>query len=112
VHIDASRVEEDGIRRRRIQEAGSGVIVDLAGKPYVITNRHVIEGTPLAQIKVELDDGRILNPKRIWTDKDTDLAVMHIDADDLITARWATATSWRLAISCWRWAAPSASAIA
>ena len=86
VHIDASKVEEDGIRRRRVQEAGSGVVVELAGKPYIITNRHVIEGTPLSQIKVEFYDGRKLNPKQIWTDKDTDLAVMHVEADKLVTA--------------------------
>ena len=87
VHIDASKVEEDGIRRRRVQEAGSGVVVAVAGKPYIITNRHVIQGTPLSQIKVEFDDGRKLSPKRIWTDKDTDLAVMQVEAQDLITAR-------------------------
>ena len=87
VHIDASKVEEDGIRRRRVQEAGSGVVVELAGKPYIISNRHVIDGTPLSQIKLEFDDGRKLNPKRIWTDKDTDLAVMQVDAEDLVTAR-------------------------
>ena len=87
VHIDASKVEEDGIRRRRVQEAGSGVVVELAGKPYIITNRHVIEGTPLSQIKLEFADGQKLNPKRIWTDKDTDLAVMQVDGEALVTAR-------------------------
>jgi len=87
VHIDASKVEEDGIRQRRVQEAGSGVVVELAGKPYIITNRHVIRGTPLSQIKVEFDDGRKLNPQRIWTDKDTDLAVMQVEAENLVTAR-------------------------
>ena len=87
VHIDASKVEEDGIRRRRIQEAGSGVIILLAGKPYVMTNRHVIDGTPLSRIKIEFDDARKLSPKRVWTDKDTDLAVMQVEAENLVPAR-------------------------
>lgn len=87
VHIDASKVEEDGIRRRRVQEAGSGVIVEIGKKYYVLTNRHVIHGTPLDQIKIQLHDARILNPQRIWTDKDTDLAVMQIDARNLVAAR-------------------------
>ncbi len=86
VHIDASHIEEDGIRRRQIQEAGSGVIVEINGRNYITTNRHVIAGTPLESIRIELDDGRVLNPKRMWMDKDTDLAIMQVDADDLIPA--------------------------
>jgi serine protease Do len=87
VHIDSSKVEDDGLRRRRVQEAGSGVIVDIAGRNYILTNRHVITGTPLEDIKIEFDDGRVLRPKRVWMDKDTDLAVMQVDAENLIAAR-------------------------
>jgi serine protease Do len=87
VHIDADKIEDDGLRRRRVQEAGSGVVVDIAGKSYILTNRHVINGTPLDKIKIHLDDGRVLLPQKIWTDKDTDLAVMQVEADKLTPAR-------------------------
>src|SRR5687767_10643087 len=52
VHIDADKIEDDGLRRRRVQEAGSGVVVDIAGQNYILTNRHVINATPLDQIKI------------------------------------------------------------
>ena len=87
VHIDANKIEDDGLRRRRVQEAGSGVVVDIAGLNYILTNRHVINATPLDQIKIHLDDGRVLSPTKIWTDKDTDLAVMQVEAKDLTPAR-------------------------
>ncbi|MCA9266976.1 MAG: trypsin-like peptidase domain-containing protein [Planctomycetales bacterium] len=87
VHIDANKIEDDGLRRRRVQEAGSGVIVDIADHKYILTNRHVISGTPLDQIKVHLEDSRTLIPTKLWNDKDTDLAVLDIDQDNLSAAR-------------------------
>jgi serine protease Do len=87
VHIDADKIEDDGLRRRRVQEAGSGVVVDIAGENYILTNRHVINATPLDQIKIHLDDGRVLSPQKIWTDKETDLAVMQVAASNLTPAR-------------------------
>lgn len=87
VHIDADKIEDDGLRRRRVQEAGSGVVVDIASQNYILTNRHVINGTPLDKIKIHLDDGRVLLPQKIWTDKDTDLAVMQVGEKNLVPAR-------------------------
>jgi serine protease Do len=57
---------------------GSGVIVDKKG--FILTNDHVIDQA--TKIQVALDgDPTHYNAKVIGTDKDTDLAVIKIDAD-------------------------------
>jgi len=90
VHIDTKKpalrpkngkVSED--------EAGSGVITEVAGRMVVITNRHVINRADLDNITIRLDDGRELNPRRLWSDASTDIAVMEIEAEDLEPARLA-----------------------
>jgi len=90
VHIDASKL----LRRPRSgrtteTEAGSGVIVRLAGRDVVLTNRHVIDKADLDAIKIRLHDGRELLPRRAWSDAGTDIAVLEIVADDLALARLA-----------------------
>ncbi|MEI8227455.1 MAG: trypsin-like peptidase domain-containing protein [Planctomycetota bacterium] len=70
-------------------EAGSGVITEVAGRMVVITNRHVINRADLDNITIRLDDGRELNPRRLWSDASTDIAVMEIEAEDLEPARLA-----------------------
>jgi len=56
------------------------VIID-AGKGYVLTNNHVIDGAD--DISVTLHDGRTLKAKLIGNDPDTDVAVVQIPADNL-----------------------------
>ncbi|MDI6733444.1 MAG: trypsin-like peptidase domain-containing protein [Planctomycetota bacterium] len=63
-------------------QIGSGVIVD--NKGYIITNNHVVQGVD--EIKVTLDDGREFTGKVIGGDSLTDIAVVKIAADDLVTA--------------------------
>ena len=66
--------------RKQVQTSlGSGVLISPQG--YVLTNNHVIEGAD--QIQVLLADGRRANARVVGTDLDTDLAVLHITADDL-----------------------------
>ncbi len=62
---------------------GSGVIVD-AKNGYVVTNYHVVANAD--QTQVVLADGRVL--KTVWTrtDPQTDLAVIKVQADNLIDA--------------------------
>ncbi|HZN33441.1 MAG TPA: trypsin-like peptidase domain-containing protein [Pirellulaceae bacterium] len=88
VHIEAKR-DADGSRlaRGEAEEAGSGVIIESHGKPYVLTNRHVIRYSTLAGIHVRLADSRILTPTRVWADPATDVALLSIAADDLVPAR-------------------------
>ncbi|MFM8497635.1 MAG: S1C family serine protease, partial [Planctomycetia bacterium] len=71
-------------------EAGSGVITEIAGRTVVITNRHVVNRAELDNITIRLDDAREIKPLRLWSDAPTDIAVLEIEADDLETARLAT----------------------
>jgi serine protease DegQ len=64
--------------------AGSGVIVD-AAKGYVLTNHHVVDGG--TQISVTLKDGRQLSAKLIGSDKETDIALLQIEANNLTAIR-------------------------
>ena len=90
VHIDALKTNSRGrVSRDDEQEAGSGVITNLADEVVVITNRHVIHGADLANITIRLDDGREIQPSRVWTDADTDIGVMLINESHLPTARLA-----------------------
>ncbi len=70
----------------RNEEAGSGVIIQWKGKPYVLTNRHVVHAAVLEGINVNLADGRQLHPRQMWDDADTDVAVLAIEGSDLAAA--------------------------
>ena len=88
VHIDATkRLARPRSGRVTEDEAGSGVIVELAGRTVVITNRHVVNGADLDAIAVRLDDGREFMPRRSWSDAGTDIAVLELEGDDLPAAR-------------------------
>lgn len=63
---------------------GSGVIVDEEG--YILTNFHVIDRA--SGLNVRLDDGRFVDATVIGADQATDLAVLKIDAPNLIAATW------------------------
>jgi serine protease Do len=45
----------------------------------VLTNRHVIRHSTRELIEIHLADGRVLHPIRIWSDSETDVAVLSID---------------------------------
>ncbi len=63
------------------QALGSGVIVN-ADKGYIITNNHVVENAE--EIQIKLIDKRIIPAKILGTDPKSDLAILQIDAKDLI----------------------------
>ncbi len=67
---------------------GSGIIISPDG--YIVTNNHVVEGA--TQIRVTLNDRRVLNAKVVGTDKLTDLAVLKVNATDLPTVAWGDST--------------------
>lgn len=71
---------EGGLQPRPRTGAGSGVIVD-AGRGYIITNHHVIDGAD--EITVTLKDGREFTAKKVGSDKGTDIALLQIDAKNL-----------------------------
>jgi serine protease Do len=90
VHIEAAKTEADSFRPGRknsVEEAGSGVIIELNRHYYVLTNRHVINDAELKAIKIKLADSRILTPTKVWSDRGTDVAVMQVDAKDLVAAQ-------------------------
>jgi serine protease Do len=61
---------------------GSGFIV--SDKGYVVTNAHVVEG--MDEFTVTLNDGKDYKAKLIGTDKLKDIAVLKIDAPNLVVA--------------------------
>src|ERR1017187_6516825 len=67
---------------------GSGIIISPDG--YIVTNNHVVDGA--TQIKVTLNDHRVLSAKVVGTDKLTDLAVIKVNASDLPTVAWGDST--------------------
>lgn len=70
-----------------VEEAGSGVVVQFGSKYYVLTNRHVIRHSSPDKIEVHLADGRVFHPTKIWSDSETDVAALAIDASGLAAAR-------------------------
>ncbi len=67
--------------RERVQRSlGSGVVVD-AERGLILTNNHVIDNAD--DIKITLNDGREFDAEFIGADRDTDLAVIRIRAENL-----------------------------
>jgi serine protease DegQ len=60
---------------------GSGVIID-AGKGYILTNNHVVEDA--TEIEVTLQDKRRLTAKLLGRDEGTDIALLQVEAKNLI----------------------------
>ncbi len=90
VHIEAEPAQRASLQLGRgmhLEEAGSGVIVELQGKHFVLTNRHVIKGASGSGIKLYLADGRRIHPTKVWDDPATDVAVLAVNAPELVAAR-------------------------
>jgi len=90
VHIEADVSASGTLQLRglsQIEEAGSGVIIQRKGKYYVLTNRHVVRGAGPGDIKIHLADGRVIHPLGVWSDPETDIAVMAVSASRLVAAR-------------------------
>jgi len=78
IHIEAHKVTGKGVSAESYDEAGSGVVIEVAGDLWVLTNRHVIHGASVDQIVMRTSDGRRWSPERILMDASTDVAVMKI----------------------------------
>lgn len=83
----------DQPRQRQTQSLGSGVIID-AGRGIVLTNNHVIANAD--EITVTLRDGRKLDAKLVGTDPETDVAVLKVEATDLVAVRSADSDGLRV----------------
>ncbi|GIX01761.1 MAG: serine protease [Thermogutta sp.] len=89
VHIEAEVLGRRALQHgaaRPVEEAGSGILVQLDGKTCVFTNRHVIAGATPDKVRISLADGRIIQPLKIWSDPETDVAVMEVGVSDVVTA--------------------------
>jgi serine protease Do len=85
--------------RRRTEEPqekthgqGSGVIIREDG--YILTNRHVVEDTE--KIEVRLKDGRVFKAEVRGGDRESDIAVIKIDAKGLPVAKLADSSKTRV----------------
>ncbi len=76
-----------------IVSSGSGVIFD-SENGYIITNYHVVEGAN--NIQVTLDEDTHYEAKLIGHDRDSDLAVLQVEADDLPEARLGDSSKLRV----------------
>ena len=63
---------------------GTGVIISPDG--YIVTNNHVVQGA--TDVRVTLNDRRILPAKVVGTDPLTDLAVIKIDGSNFPSVPW------------------------
>ncbi|HZD13508.1 MAG TPA: trypsin-like peptidase domain-containing protein, partial [Candidatus Binatus sp.] len=83
VSIDSVRVARNGgYGFMPIEGKGSGIIIDPNG--IIITNNHVIDGA--ARVQVHLKDGRSFVGEVVGSDPSTDIAVVHVQADNLPSA--------------------------
>jgi len=67
--------------QREIASAGSGVIVD-AQRGYILTNHHVVENAD--EIQISLINGDVLDAEVVGSDAATDIALIKVEADDLV----------------------------
>ncbi|ABO25162.1 Do family serine endopeptidase DegQ [Shewanella loihica] len=72
------------VQERPFKGLGSGVIID-AKKGYIVTNNHVIEGAD--EILIGLHDGREIEAKLIGTDAESDVALLQIEAKNLVALK-------------------------
>ena len=75
---------------RRATSAGSGVIVD-AKNGYVLTNAHVVDGAD--EVELTLTDGRTLKAEVMGVDREVDLAVVKVEAENLTQIAIADSTT-------------------
>jgi serine protease Do len=90
VHIQSEGTLSSAFGQQPAGGVGTGVIIDNIGQ--IVTNNHVIrldpndlvDGPLASRIQVTLSDQRTFEAKVIGTDPFTDIAVLQIDAPDII----------------------------
>lgn len=85
VHVESTPLPQ--FRYRNVEEAGSGVVVRYGKRNFVLTNRHVVRHSREDLIRLELSSGRQIKPVRMWSDPETDIAVLEVTAPALVPAR-------------------------
>ena len=80
-------------QRRETKSLGSGVVID-ADKGFIITNHHVVDGAD--EIKITMHDGKQFEATLVGFDPEADVAVLKIDADDLVDIPMADSSKLRV----------------
>lgn len=73
---------DEQVQERPFKGLGSGVIID-AKQGYVVTNNHVVDNAD--EIIVKLTDGREFKAKKLGADEQSDIALLKIEPDALIS---------------------------
>ena len=67
-------------QRRETSSLGSGVVID-AGKGFIVTNHHVVEGAD--EIQITLHDGKEYEATLVGSDPEADVALLQVDVKNL-----------------------------
>jgi S1-C subfamily serine protease len=85
VYVEATKpAQSSGLSRAKkkpVEESGSGVLIRVPGRRgyLVLTNNHVIAKARPNQITINLADGRLFKPSRVWADPESDVALLALD---------------------------------
>ena len=88
VYVEATKpARPSATKTAPLEESGSGVLVRFAGQEhaFVLTNNHVISQAAAEQITINLSDGRLFHPSRVWADPESDVALLRLEAGELPT---------------------------
>lgn len=80
-HFFGQRGQGELREERPFSGLGSGVIID-ADKGYIVTNNHVVQDAD--KIHVRLKDGRSFTAKKLGADPQSDIALLQIEAKNLV----------------------------
>jgi S1-C subfamily serine protease len=74
-------------KAKPVEESGSGVLVQFPSQKgvFVLTNNHVVAQAAPAQITINLADSKLVHPKQVWADAESDIALLLLDGGDSLT---------------------------
>jgi S1-C subfamily serine protease len=82
------------VKRRGPESGGSGSGFVIAPDGFILTNSHVVHGA--GRIEATLSDGHVFDAILVGDDPETDLAVIRINASQLVHARFGDSKSIRV----------------
>jgi S1-C subfamily serine protease len=86
VAIEAVKPSAKGSKSKTTDDSGSGALIRLPGQKnvFVLTNNHVINRAAPKQITISLGDNRIFKPSRVWSDPESDIALLALDTTEKV----------------------------